>query len=107
VVKSDGAIYFTDPWAGPRAQEPPGEADLTFAGVFRISPDRGTLTLLVDDFLTPNGEINAALADPRFKARLAEGFLPMSMTAGQFSKFIADDTEKWGKVMRAANIKAQ
>src|SRR6202011_6001016 len=55
VVKSDGAIYFTDPWAGPRAQEPPGQADLGFAGVFRISPDRGTLTLLVGDFLTPNG----------------------------------------------------
>jgi gluconolactonase len=55
VVKSDGAIYFTDPWAGPRAQQPPGETDLTFAGVYRISPDRGTLTLLVSDFLTPNG----------------------------------------------------
>jgi gluconolactonase len=55
VVKSDGAIYFTDPWAGPRAQEPPSETDLAFRGVFRISPDRGTLTLLVDDFLTPNG----------------------------------------------------
>jgi gluconolactonase len=55
VVKSDGAIYFTDPWAGPRAQVPPGETDLGFAGVFRISPDRSTLTLLVNDFLTPNG----------------------------------------------------
>ena len=55
VVKSDGAIYFTDPWAGPRAQVPPGQTDLGFAGVFRISPDRGTLTLLVNDFLTPNG----------------------------------------------------
>jgi gluconolactonase len=55
VVKSDGAIYFTDPWAGPRAQVPPGQTDLGFAGVFRISPDRGTLTLLVSDFLTPNG----------------------------------------------------
>jgi gluconolactonase len=54
-AKSDGAIYFTDPWAGPRAQVPPGETDLGFAGVYRISPDRGTLTLLVDDFLTPNG----------------------------------------------------
>jgi len=54
-VKSDGAIYFTDPWAGPRAQVPPGEADLGFAGVYRISADRGTLTLLVNDFLTPNG----------------------------------------------------
>src|SRR6516164_11467097 len=55
VVKSDGAIYFTDPWTGPRAQEPPGDVDLNFAGVYRISPDRGTLTLLVNDFLTPNG----------------------------------------------------
>jgi gluconolactonase len=52
VVKSDGAIYFTDPWT---AAEAPGETDLTFAGVYRISPDRGTLTLLVDDFLRPNG----------------------------------------------------
>jgi len=52
VVKSDGAIYFTDPWT---VAEPPGETDLSFAGVYRISPDRGTLTLLVNDFLTPNG----------------------------------------------------
>jgi gluconolactonase len=55
VVKSDGAIYFTDPWAGPRAQEPPGEADLGFTGVYRISPDRGTLTLLAIDLIGPNG----------------------------------------------------
>src|SRR6516165_9001332 len=55
VVKSDGGIYFTDPWTGPRAREPPGQTDLNFAGVYRISPDRGTLTLLVNDFLTPNG----------------------------------------------------
>src|SRR5271168_2584097 len=55
VVKSDGAIYFTDPWAGPAAQVPPGEGDLGYAGVYRISPDRGTLTLLVNDFLAPNG----------------------------------------------------
>lgn len=52
VVKSDGAIYFTDPWT---LAEPPGETDLSFAGVYRISADRGTLTLLVNDFLTPNG----------------------------------------------------
>ena len=52
VVRSDGAIYFTDPWT---LAEPPGENDLTFSGVFRISPDRGTLTLLADDFLRPNG----------------------------------------------------
>jgi gluconolactonase len=52
VVKSDGAIYFTDPWT---AAEPPGESDMTYCGVYRISPDRSTLTLLVDDFLRPNG----------------------------------------------------
>jgi gluconolactonase len=52
VVKSDGAIYFTDPWT---AAEAPGETDMTYAGVYRIAPDRGTLTLLVDDILRPNG----------------------------------------------------
>jgi len=55
VVKSDGAIYFTDPWTGPAAVQPPGENDQIFAGVYRISPDLGTLTLLVNDFLVPNG----------------------------------------------------
>jgi gluconolactonase len=55
VVKSDGAIYFTDPWTGPAAVQPPGETDQIFAGVYRVSPDLGTLTLLVNDFLTPNG----------------------------------------------------
>jgi gluconolactonase len=52
VVKSDGAIYFTDPWTSAEA---PGETDMTFCGVYRLSPDRSTLTLLVDDFLRPNG----------------------------------------------------
>ena len=49
VVKSDGAIYFTDPGAPE-----PGQ-DLDFAGVYRVSADLGTLTLLVKDFVTPNG----------------------------------------------------
>jgi gluconolactonase len=51
VVKSDGSIYFTD----PNGALVPEQWDLSFAGVFRVSPDRGTITLLVDDFLTPNG----------------------------------------------------
>jgi tripartite-type tricarboxylate transporter receptor subunit TctC len=55
-----------------------------------------------------NREINAALADPGVKARLADlGNEPMPMTPAGFGKFIADETEKWGKVIRAANIKAQ
>ena len=52
VVKSDGAIYFTDPWTSPN---PPQQWDLTFSGVYRLSPDLGTLSLLVDDFALPNG----------------------------------------------------
>jgi gluconolactonase len=52
VVKSDGCIYFTDPWTSPNA---PQQWDLTFSGVYRVTPDLGTLTLLVDDFALPNG----------------------------------------------------
>ena len=54
-----------------------------------------------------NKEINAALADPKMTSRLAElGAVPMPMTSAEFGKFIVDETEKWGKVVRAANIKA-
>jgi tripartite-type tricarboxylate transporter receptor subunit TctC len=54
-----------------------------------------------------NQEINAALADPRMKARLADlGGVPTPMTPVEFAKLIADETEKWGKVIRAGNIKA-
>jgi gluconolactonase len=52
VVKSDGAIYFTDPWTSPN---PPQQWDLTFSGVYRLTPDLGTLSLLVGDFTLPNG----------------------------------------------------
>jgi tripartite-type tricarboxylate transporter receptor subunit TctC len=42
------------------------------------------------------------------KARLADlGADPMPMTPSEFGKFIADETEKWGKVIRAANIKPE
>ena len=51
VVKSDGAIYFTDPPYGVRREE----RELDFQGVYRISPDGKTLTLVAKDFLMPNG----------------------------------------------------
>ena len=55
-----------------------------------------------------NSEINTALADPKLKARLAEmGGITMPMTPAEFGKLIADETEKWGKVVRAANIKPE
>ena len=52
VVKSDGSIYFTDPWSFPGPQQ---QWDLDFSGVYRVSPDLGTPTLLVQDFPLPNG----------------------------------------------------
>jgi tripartite-type tricarboxylate transporter receptor subunit TctC len=53
-----------------------------------------------------NSEVNAGLADLKLKARLADlGVDPMSVTSADFGKLIADETEKWGKVIRAANIK--
>ena len=56
VVKSDGAIYFTDPTYGRM----PGfgierEQDIDFQGVYRIPPGGGDLQLLIDDFVQPNG----------------------------------------------------
>jgi tripartite-type tricarboxylate transporter receptor subunit TctC len=55
-----------------------------------------------------NREVNAALADPKIKARLADlGSTPLVQSPGEFAKLIASDTEKWGKVIRAANIKAE
>ncbi len=52
VVKSDGAVYFTDPWTSPAPAE---QWDLSFSGVYRVTPDLGTMTLLIGDFVIPNG----------------------------------------------------
>ena len=53
-----------------------------------------------------NAALTAALAEPEPKARLADlGVEPMPMTPGQFSKFIASENDKWGKVIRTADIR--
>jgi gluconolactonase len=52
VVKSDGCIYFTDPWTSPAAPE---QWDLIFSGVYRVTPDLGSMSLLIGDFVLPNG----------------------------------------------------
>jgi tripartite-type tricarboxylate transporter receptor subunit TctC len=57
---------------------------------------------------TLNKEINTALADPTFKPRLADvGGSGLSGSPADFGRLIADETEKWAKVIRAANIKAE
>ena len=56
VVKRDGTIYFTDPTSGRSAGfGVPREQELDFQGVYRLNPNTGELTLLVDDFSKPNG----------------------------------------------------
>jgi tripartite-type tricarboxylate transporter receptor subunit TctC len=55
-----------------------------------------------------NKEINAGLADPKIKARLADlGGEVLALSPAEFGKLIAEETEKWGKVIRAANIKPE
>jgi len=54
-----------------------------------------------------NREINAALADPAHKARIADmGGTALALSPSKFGKFIGDETEKWAKVIRSADIKA-
>jgi len=75
------------------------------SGWYGIAAPRNTPAEIVDRL---NREINAALADPGMKARYAElGTAVMPSSPAQFAKLLADDTEKWGKVIRSANIKAE
>jgi gluconolactonase len=93
VVKSDGCIYFTDPWTNPL---PPEEWDLTFAGVYRLTPDLGTLTLLVADFVLPNGlafspdESVLYINDTRRRHIRAFDLMPNGTLARQTDRVFAD-----------------
>jgi tripartite-type tricarboxylate transporter receptor subunit TctC len=72
---------------------------------YGIGAPKNTPAEIID---TLNKEINAALADPKLKARLADvGGTVLAGSPADFGKLIADETEKWGKVIRAANIKAE
>jgi len=69
-----------------------------------VGAPRNTPAEIVDKL---NKEVNAALADAKMRARLADiGGTPLPGSPAQFGKLIADETEKWGKVIRTANIKA-
>jgi len=69
-----------------------------------IGAPRNTPAEIVDKL---NTEINAALADPRMKARLADlGGAPLVGSPADFGKFIAEETEKWGKVVKFSGAKA-
>jgi tripartite-type tricarboxylate transporter receptor subunit TctC len=73
--------------------------------LFGVGAPQNTSTEIVERL---NKEINAGLADPKVKARLAEsGGTVLPGSPADYGKLIASETEKWGKVIRAANIKAE
>jgi tripartite-type tricarboxylate transporter receptor subunit TctC len=75
------------------------------AGWHGICAPRGTPAPIVDKL---NKEINAALADEKFKASLANlGGQVFAGTPAAFGAFMASETEKWGKVVKAANVRAE
>jgi tripartite-type tricarboxylate transporter receptor subunit TctC len=70
-----------------------------------VGAPRNTPTEIIN---TLNREITAILVDSKMKARLADiGAVPMPMTAAEFGKHIADETEKWAKVINVAGVKPQ
>jgi tripartite-type tricarboxylate transporter receptor subunit TctC len=72
---------------------------------FGIGAPRGTPAGIVDRL---NKEINAGLANSKVKGRLVDlGSAPFVSSPAAFGKFIAEETEKWGKVVRFAGIKAE
>jgi tripartite-type tricarboxylate transporter receptor subunit TctC len=74
------------------------------SGWFGIGAPKNTPVEIIEKL---NREINAGLAEPKMKARLADlGGTPLLGSPADFGKLIADETEKWAKVIRAANIKA-
>ncbi len=75
------------------------------SGWYGVSAPKGTPAEIIEKL---NKEINAIVTDPAIKTRMVDlGAEPMPVTPAQFGKFIADDTEKWAKVVRAANIKPE
>jgi tripartite-type tricarboxylate transporter receptor subunit TctC len=74
-------------------------------GVGGVGAPRGTPAEIIDKL---NREINAGLADPKMKARLAElGQIVTTGSPADYGKFIVEETEKWGKVVKFAGIKPE
>jgi gluconolactonase len=93
VVKSDGSTYFTDPW---NLNYAPDQSDLSYNGVFRVSADLGTISLLIDDFIIPNGlafspdESVLYINDSRHKHIRAFDLLPNGMLARQTGRVFVE-----------------
>ena len=72
---------------------------------FGVGAPKNTPSQIIDKL---NEAINAGLANPKIKARLADlGGTPLVGSPAEFGKLIADETEKWGKVVKFTGIKAE
>jgi tripartite-type tricarboxylate transporter receptor subunit TctC len=72
---------------------------------YGMGAPRSTSAEIID---TLNREINAGLADPKMKARFADiGGEVLPGSPSEFGKFIAEETEKWGKVVKLAGLKPE
>jgi tripartite-type tricarboxylate transporter receptor subunit TctC len=70
---------------------------------YGVGSPRDTPAEIIDKL---NKEINAALADPKIKARLADlGDVGLALSPAEFGKLIADETEKWAKVVKFSGAK--
>jgi tripartite-type tricarboxylate transporter receptor subunit TctC len=70
---------------------------------YGVGAPRGTPAEVIERL---NREINAGLADSKLKARLADlGAMPLTGSAAEFGQFIADETEKWAKVVKFSGAK--
>jgi tripartite-type tricarboxylate transporter receptor subunit TctC len=75
------------------------------SGFYGIGAPKNTPADIVDKL---NNEINAGLADAMLKKRFADlGSVPFPGSPADFGKLVADETEKWAKVIRFANIKPE
>jgi gluconolactonase len=92
IVKSDGTIYFTDP-GGNAAPE---QWDVTISGVYRVSADLGSMSLIIDDMVRPNGlafspdESILYVADSRRRHVRAYDMLPNGTVAKETSRVFVD-----------------
>jgi tripartite-type tricarboxylate transporter receptor subunit TctC len=90
------------PDVAPIADTVPGYEASSWSG---ICAPAGTPAEIVDML---NNQIQAAMADPAIKTRLAGlGSTAITGSPDEFTRFLADETDKWGKVVRAANVKAE
>ena len=72
---------------------------------FGLAAPKKTPLEIVDKL---NNEVNACLSDPKLLAQLADlGSIPISMSPADFGKLIADEIDKWAKVIKTANIKPE